>query len=184
MWAFDWQGGEIASRLGGARAYTHEEFARRIDAGARLVCYIVRDDLEAAQIDEEFDWFCDFTFELAGQLPGRKLIVVDESQDLIDPWNIPPGFERILCRGGRRMIDTVVCGSSANALEGTARNQVSELYCFRCVDDNAVKYPKSVGIDPEKVKALPDTHFIFKDMRTGRQNNLDLWGLKSNEGNS
>jgi hypothetical protein len=114
-------------------------------------------------------------FEVGGCIPGRKLFVVDECQDLIDPYNMPEPFGDILSRGGRRMIDTCLIGRSANALQTESRDQVSELYCFRLVDGNSLKYPASLKLDADQVQALPDTHFVFKDLRTGEQKKLALY---------
>jgi hypothetical protein len=33
-------------------------------------------------------------------------------------------------------------------------------------------------MDEKKIRELPDTHFIYKDMRTGQEKELDLWGKK------
>jgi hypothetical protein len=119
-------------------------------------------------------------FEVGGVTPGRKLLVVDECQDLIDPWTLPDQLGDVLSRGGRREIDTALVGRSANALQTEARDQVTELYCFRCLDSNSLKYPTGAGLDPERIKSLKDTEFIFKDMRTGETKELALWNKKRN----
>jgi hypothetical protein len=175
---YDWQGGEFAKRLGAVLATDREMLAKKIDEGHRIVCY----DAEAGEHDPQgggFEWWCEMVFELAGQTPGRKLVVIDECQDLIDPYNLPTQLGDILSRGGRRMIDTCIAGRSANALQTEARDQVTELYVFRCLDANSLKYPTSLGLDAETIQGLPDTHFIFKNMRTGQQNELALWAKKS-----
>lgn len=176
---YDWQGGEFAHRLGAPLAQNREDLAALIDAGHRIVCY----DAESGEAEPEgdgFDWFCEMAFELSGTTAGRKLIVVDESQDLIDPYNIPDSLKKVLTRGGRREMDTCLIGSAANALHNVGRNQVSELFCFRCVDENARKFPVSLGLDDQRIKSLPDCRFIHLDMRTGQQNELGLWDKKSN----
>lgn len=180
---YDWQGGEFALRLGAVLCPSREDFARAIEAGNRIVCY----DAEAAEGTRGakttgFDWFCSVVFELCRHTAGRKLVVIDEVQDLIDPWNIPEPLDDILGRGGRAMVDTCIAGQAANALQSAARNQVTELYIFRCIDGNALKYPVSVGLDAVEVQALPDTVCIHKDMRTGEKMRLELWGRKSKAG--
>lgn len=176
---YDWQGGEFAKRLGGVLCPSRDSLVVAIELNRRIVCY----DADAGEHDptgEGFEWFCQMAFEVGGITPGRKLVVVDECQDLIDPWNMPEALGDLLSRGRRRQIDTCIVGRSANSLQTEARDQVSELYVFRCIDENSLKYPKSVGLDPERVKALKDTEFIHKDMRTGDQNELELFGKESN----
>jgi hypothetical protein len=179
---FDWQGGEFASRLGEKVASTREELAAQIDSGRRVICYypyhIPEKNIE--EWAEEFDWFSAMVFELAGKTPGRKLFVIDEAQDVMDPWNVPDGLSAILTKGGRRMIDTCVLSRSGNAINTVGRDQVNEVYCFRLTDDNSLKYPKALGMDPEEVKTLKDTHFIYRNTRTGEEKKLALWDRKAN----
>jgi hypothetical protein len=174
---YDWQGGEFAHKLGAKSAVDRQGLEELITRGERVVCYEAELG-ESSPSEEGFEWFCGMAFELSGVTPGRKLIVIDECQELIDPWNIPPGLGKILSRGRRREMDTCLIGRSANALQTTARDQVNELYCFRMVDGNSLKYPTSLGIDEEKLKTLKDTHFIYRDGRTGKQMDLDLWGRR------
>jgi hypothetical protein len=178
---YDWQGGEFAKRLRVRGCESRESVGDAISRGDRIVCY----DAERGESKEDlksagFDWWCEMCFEVSGKTPGRKLIVADELQDLVDPYNIPDPLSDILCRGGRREADTCLMGTSANVLHGTGRNQVTELYCFRCVDENALKYPKALGLDPETIKGLPDCRFLFWDARTGEKKELELWGGKRN----
>lgn len=180
---FDWQGAEFASRLGEKPAQSRAELEEMIRSGHRVVCYdaeavVGDDDIEAMQ--EVFDWFCQMAFELAGHQPGRIVFVCDELQDLIDPWNIPPSLGNILSRGGRREMDTCLGSRSGNALHTEARDQVTELYCFRLVDKNSVKYPEELGLNGDEIRNLKDTHCIYRDMRTGEQKRLSLWGKERN----
>lgn len=176
---YDWQGGEFGRRLNEKGYNSREEVLQAIEEGRRVVCYNAERGEHKSEIKTEgFDWFCDMAFEISGQLPGRKLLCVDELHDLIDPYNIPEPLGDILGRGGRRMMDTCLIGASANALHSESRNQISELYCFRCVDDNALKYPKSLGLDPAQIRGLPDCRFMFWDARTGEKKELELWGGK------
>lgn len=177
---YDWQGGEYAKRLGAKLCFSREALAEAISQGHRIICY----DAEAGEDDPQgagFEWFCGMAFELAGHTAGRMLFVVDECQDLIDPWNMPESLGNVLSRGGRREMDTAIVGRSANALQTEARDQVSELYCFRVLDANSLKFPVAMGLDPERVKSLPDTEFVFKDMRTGQMKELALWAKKTKQ---
>jgi hypothetical protein len=175
---YEWQGTEFRSLVGGTVARSRNELKDAIDHGDRIICY----DAEQGEEDprgEGFDWFCGMVFEVAGKLEGRLLFVVDESQDLIDPYNLPENFGDVLSRGRRREIDTVVAGRSANALQTESRDQVSEFYCFRLLDENSLKYPKAAGLDVDQVKDLRDGEFFYRNMTTGEQHKLDLFKKKS-----
>lgn len=171
---YDWQGGEICKRVSGLLVTSRAAFVEAVEAGHRIVCY----DAETGEEDEKgagFDWFCETCFTIAGEVSGRVLIVVDECQELIDPQNLPEPLGDILSRGRRREMDTCIAARSANALETEARDQVTELYVFRLVDERSLKYPKSVGLDADAILNLPDTSLVYRDMRTGEQKRLELW---------
>lgn len=179
---YDWQGGEQARRLGAKLATSREGMGKLIDSGERICCY----DAEAGEgkqgvQGDGFEWFCEMSFEIGGDIPGRKLVCADELQDLgVDAYNIPDSLNALLTRGRRREIDTAFAASAANGIHGDGRNQVSEFYCFRCVDENALKYPKSLKMDVDRIMKLEDCQFIFRDNRTGEIAELDLWRKKAN----
>lgn len=172
---YDWQGAEIGKRVGASIAYTRPALAEILDRGDRLVSYYPGlDKRPKAERIADFDWFCGMAFDLAGQTPGRLLLVVDEGHELIDPWNIPENLGAVLSQGRRREMDSCIVARSANSLQTEARDQMTELYCFRLVDKNSLQYPRELGLDPDKVKALADLHLIYLNGKTGEQKELVL----------
>jgi hypothetical protein len=171
---YDWQGGEFAHRLGVKAVESRAELATRIEGGERLVCYNAEQG-EGDPQGDGFEWFCEMAFEVAGATPGRKLFVVDECQELIDPWKIPDGLGKLLSRGRRRMVDTCLVGSAANALHSVGRNQVTEAYFFRTTDENSLKYPASLGINTDEIRDLKNTELVYRNNVTGEKQRLALW---------
>lgn len=176
---YDWQGGEFAKRLGAPLAESRTHLAHMLESKAfRVICY----DAENAESDPEsagFDWFCGMVFEVCGWIPGRKLIVIDEGQELIDARNIPESFRVLLRRGRRRMIDTVFIADAANVIHNIGRNQVSDLYHFRGTDENAMDYAEGLGVTPDEIRGLDDLEFIHVNTRTGEKKKLALVHEKS-----
>jgi NADH/NAD ratio-sensing transcriptional regulator Rex len=172
---YDWQGGEIAHRVGGHLVDSRDALAEKLDDGeVKVICY----NAEVAEKDpkgEGFEWFCHFCFEALGQFAGSKLVVVDELQDLITSHDVPEALLTLLTRGGRRQIDTLLVASQSNAIHNQCRNQITEIVVFRTLDENALKYPAALGMEIEEIKALPDCRFLHKSCRTGDQKKLDLW---------
>lgn len=172
---YDWQGGEFHSKLGGDFCDGRDTLIDRIESGPGLISY-GGPQCEEDPEGEEFEWWCNLVFEASGQIPARKVVAIDESQDLNSPHVIPPGLTRILTRGRRRRMDSILAASAANQIHNTGRNQVTEFYCFRCIDKNSLLYPASLGIDPDEVQKLEDGEFIFKDMRSNSDpRKLDLF---------
>ena len=184
---YDWQEGEFARRLGAPLCTTREEVAHRIEQGHRVVCYDPQipfeDEIEERQ-QEDFAWWCKMVMEVAAHFPGIILAVIDENHDLMTAHKMPAAERWLLSKGRRRRIDTLLVAAAANAIHNSGRNQISELYCLGCVEKNALDFPASLGLDPDEIKALPPTHFIHWDRRSRKITKLDLWGEKSNAGNS
>jgi hypothetical protein len=181
VFIYDWQEGEISKRLGIDATGDRAELQRKISAGDRIIAYDPGDELSEEEQQEDFAWWCKMVREVSGLVPGRKLAIVDESQDLMTTQRIPIELYRLLARGRRREIDTVLIASAANAIHGKGRNQVSELFCFKCVDDNALDYPVSLKMDGEKIQALEKGHFLHKSLETGKIMELALWDGESKE---
>lgn len=178
---YDWQQGEFARLLGAPLCHTREEVAERIEQGQHIVCYDpeipVDDDYDDNQA-EDFAWWCTMVMEVSGELDCEKLVVIDEAQDLMTAHKIPAPLRWLLARGRRRRIDTILLAESANAIHGKGRNQVSQLYCFQCTDDNATDYPVSLGLDRDEIKNLAPTHFIHWNKYPQKISRLALWENK------
>jgi hypothetical protein len=179
IFVYDWQGGEFAERIGVAGTDSRAVVGQKIEEGQRIICYNPGDKLgEAAQLDD-FDWWCDMVMEVSGRVPGRKLAVIDEADELMTNQKIPDALYRILKRGRRRQIDTILIASAANAMHNKGRNQVSELFCFKCVDENALTYPTSLGLDGATIAQLAPGRFSHLNLVTGQRMELALWDGKS-----
>lgn len=183
IFIYDWQEGEFADRLGAFLCTTPAEVAHRIEQGQRIICYdpqIEMDDDYEEKLAANFKWWCKMVMEVCSQLPGEKLVVVDENHDLQSAYKLPSGQRWLVTKGRRKRINTILMASGANGLHNTVRNNLSELYCFRCTDENALEYPASLGIDKEQIKTLPKTHFLHRDRATGEVKKLALWDEESN----
>ena len=177
---YDWQGGEISRRLGHEACADREAVGEKIAQGARIVAYDPGDELSEDAQEEDFAWWCDMCRTVAGGIPGRKLVVIDESQDLMTTQKIPAPLYKLLARGRRREIDTILIAAAANAIHGRGRNQVNEVYCFNCIDDNALEYPASLGLDREQIMSLQSGEFFHRD-KTGKLSKLDLFKKKNKQ---
>jgi hypothetical protein len=175
VFLYDWQEGEISKRLGAEATADRSVLQSKIVSGERIIAYDPGDELTEEEQQVDFAWWCRMVREVSGLIEGRKLAIIDESQDLMTTNRIPIELYRLLARGRRREIDTVLIASAANAIHGKGRNQVSELFCFKCVDENALDYPASLGLDREKIQELPKGHFVHKSLETGKMMELALW---------
>jgi hypothetical protein len=121
----------------------------------------------AGRLDAAFAFFCEWTFEMSDRLPGRKLVVVDEAWKYVNTRTHPVELEACVRSGRKRGLQCLFNTQTPNLLHSTIRNECSELVCFRLSDKNCLAMPDERGFNVEEIKALPDLHFISRNLDSG-----------------
>lgn len=140
-----------------------EQLAEQLQTG--WVIYDPAED-EWPDLPSAFEFFSDWVFTLAGELPDQKLFFCDELQALCENWEMPWGLKQILERGRRRGIDTVLVTQQPNAIHNRARNQITEVVAFSQVDENAVKFLEPLGFSGDEIRGLDVGEFRSLQVRT------------------
>lgn len=118
---------------------------------------------------EAFSFFCDFAFTYATKKKGKKVFCCDELQKLIGTSKdeIPPELCTILETGRRYELDFCAISQSPNLIHTRVRNQLTEIVCFRQIDERATRFVESLGIvSPQTLKP---GEFVRLDVNTGKQ---------------
>lgn len=112
-------------------------------------------------------FFAEFVYSVAGHLRGRKILVIDELQEVAGPDDQP--FELIKCLDdGRSLkIDFLGIAQSPNGIHNKIRNQLTEMFVFRQSDENAIKHLKQNGFDENEVRGLQPGQWLWKNLNTG-----------------
>lgn len=166
--------GEFHQRWDIPTAYDGEELFKLIEKGG-WVCYDPVETVEsidaktdAGTLDENdapdplADW-CAVVFAACKQLPGRKLVIIDELDDLTDVSNTPSKLLTLLRTGRRYQVDFYAICQGTNSLHNRVRQQITEIYAFAQGDDNATKWLVSRGLPEEKLLALPPGKYLYKN---------------------
>jgi hypothetical protein len=104
---------------------------------------------------------------MSDRLPGRKILVIDEAWKYVTNRTHPVELEACVRSGRKRGLQCLFNTQTPNLLHGTIRNECSELVCFRLSDGNCLEMPAQRGFDVDQVRALPDLHFISRNLDSG-----------------
>jgi hypothetical protein len=176
VFIYDHQG-EFQQRLHLFPCYDIDEMLLR--AGKeRILCF----DYSAAypgQLEECFELFCAeiFEFHKNYMVPQKRegLLVCDEIQKCTSPNNMPQPWKDIVQTGRRFNLDSFALSQQPNEIHNSHRNQITEFICYRLQEERALKWVSEAGVDVERVKKLPDLHYLWQNMQTGeaREGRID-----------
>jgi hypothetical protein len=117
---------------------------------------------------EAFRVFCDWVYSMAKALPGRKILVFDEGQEVAGPLHDPVELIQCLDDGRSLKLDCKFIAQSLNGLHTDVRAQLTEIYCFRHEDRNGISHLNEKGINAELIQSLRPGEFIWKNLNTGQ----------------
>jgi hypothetical protein len=168
VWVYDHQG-EMRHRpemRGWPIADSLDELGEIAESHGRVV-YDPAADFPGA-LAEGWDTFCAIAFELVKRGHAPLLLGADEIQQLGDALTISPEFAACLETGRRYGLDLALSGQQLNIIHNRIRNQATEIVAFAQGDERALKFLGDMGVDVEKVRALPPHHYVHLDTRTGK----------------
>ena len=150
---------EAAERFG--LAPTRSEF----DLAAHLVRGWVLFDPEeifGSNYETAFEFFCEWVFAKAAQLPGAKILMVDEVWKLCPNRTIPAELANIVRTGRKRGLASVFLTQTPNELPGVILNEVTEFVAFRLQSEAALTLAERRGFDRSELASLANLNFISR----------------------
>lgn len=115
------------------------------------------------ELQEGFDWFCDFVFELCKDLPGTKLLATDELQLLTDSNQVSKPLRRVMETGRRRGLDVAFVSHQVNLMHNRTRNQFTEVVSFNQQDPVATKWLEHFQFNAEELQQLQEGEFVLRN---------------------
>lgn len=161
---FDPSMGEFAERLGLDACRTPFDLAKHLCQG-----WVAFDPhtIYAGQVEEGFKMFCDIAWEMSADIPGRKIIVVDEVWNYCTPQAIPQELKTIVQSGRKRGLRLLVNTQEPQRLHSTIKGGMSEVVCFRLQADGPLSFAEEFGFNRNEVSQLPPLHFVARNMDSG-----------------
>ncbi len=150
--------GEYSAKLGVPGAETLEELGFAVEDG---FCVFDPHALFPGNVPKAFAFFCDYVFNAASRLPGRKLVLVDEVWKYCSPNSIPFPLSNCIQTGRKRGLEMMFCTQRPNKLNEAITNEVTELVFFSLKGANAIKcLHEAFDIDPDEVRALDKGQYV------------------------
>lgn len=155
--------GEFSERLGMPQADDLYSLGLRLCQGWVL---FNPHSLFYGRLSDAFSFFCEWADDMSGKIPGRKVLVVSEAWQYVTARRHPQELEGCVRGGRHQLMDCVFDTQTPGQLHETIRNECTELVCFALQDDTSLKWPVSKGFNADELKALPDLHFVARNVRS------------------
>ncbi len=156
---------EYSDRLLLRPAYTPEELnAACLDGW----CCFDPKPTYGGNLEKAINDFCEFAVRKSEELPGKKLLVIDELWRYCGPNKIPSALVEAI-QGRKKGLGVLLNTQQPNSLPSTVRNEATEIVCFCLQDENAFDVVKRTpfSLDPEEISRLPKLHFVARNLKGG-----------------
>lgn len=156
---------EFGKKLGKPYCYSLDQLARATAKGG----YVIFDSCEMFPGDKPtaFKFFCDFVYNVAGELEGRKIFICDEVHRLTSNMERPREFLLIMDDGRNFCLDVMCICQAGNSVHNEIRNQITEGYTFRQSDENAIKWLCDNGYSENEIRGLKPGEYLWRDLANG-----------------
>jgi hypothetical protein len=154
---------EFSARFRMESSYDLQSLSRQTGTG--LVCFDPS-RLFPGRSGDGFLFFCDFVFDVSGEVKGRKILVCDEMHKLVFQDD-PVELVTVMDLGRRRSLDVFCVAQSPNQLHNMAQNQFTEIFTFRQANANCTKHLIDVGFDKKELLTLRPGEYLWRNLTTG-----------------
>lgn len=162
---YDAKGGEIGQRFKLPICRNVDELVKAVERTGWVV-YNPSQEFPGRR-REGFAFFCDFVWNVATRLKGKKLFCGDELQNTTHKNKPTLEFQVILDEGRSYELDTYFVSSAPNRIYCDHRSQFNRVLAFRQLDGNATEFLKEAGIDAEKISNLKNGEYLWRNTDTG-----------------
>lgn len=120
---------------------------------------------------EGFNFWIRWVYEVGKELPGRKLVVIEEIEKTTGHRNSPlaPAFSEMLDEGRAAQFDVMMIAQRVSTVSELVRAQTTEICTFQHVDGNQLAWLEAEGFDPVAVAKLARGEYLWRDRETGQQ---------------
>jgi hypothetical protein len=163
---------DMSERMGLVCATSEAELEGAIDDG---FCIFDSSQMFPGDRVAGAEWFFRWSYQRASEMPGRKLLLVDEVWKYCSPHAIPRPLSEWIQDGRKLGMETMFCTQTPNKLHDSIMNEATELVCFRLQGDKALEKIEGYGVEPDEVRNLPRGAFVALNLETGGELRGRLW---------
>lgn len=158
--------GEVAHRLGARPAFTEDDLAQGVADGW---CVFNPSVMFKGRLPDAFNFFCEFAYDMACEMPGRKIFGADELQQFVGTNSMPPELAAVIEDGRIRGLDAMLITSQPNLIHNRVRFQTTEVVTFFMDEERPLDPLIAWGFNEQEVKSLDRFNFIQRIPSLGTQ---------------
>jgi hypothetical protein len=158
--------GEFADRL--KLPASHTEYDCRLNL-CRPGGYVAFDPhtVFPGDLENGFNAFCDFAWEMCPHLPGEKILVVQDAYRFCTPHFVPEPMKKIVQSGSKRGLSMMIDAHEPHKLNSTVKSGMSEMVCFRLQGDGPLSFAEEFGFNRDEVANLDRLQFVARNLDSG-----------------
>jgi hypothetical protein len=111
--------------------------------------------------------FCDWAYEVSLDLPGEKMIVIQDAYRFCSPHFIPEPMKKIVQSGSKRRLYMLVDAHEPQKLNSAFKAGMSEVVCFRLQGDGPLSFAEEFGFNRDEVANLDRLQFVARNLDSG-----------------
>jgi hypothetical protein len=124
-------------------------------------------ELFTGRLEDAFCFFCEWAWAKSSEIPGNKVIVVDEVWRHCSPQKIPVELANIVQSGRKVGLHLFVLTQEPNRLNSSIINGASEFVCFKLQSQAALDCVENYGFNRDEISRLPEFHFVARNLDSG-----------------
>lgn len=118
-------------------------------------------------LENGFNFFCDWAWEKSLDLPGEKIIVAHDAYRYCTPQMMPAPLKTIVQSGSKRRLYLMVDTQEPQRLNSTIKSGMSEVICFRLQGEGPLCFAEEFGFNRDEVANLDRLQFVARNLDSG-----------------
>lgn len=118
-------------------------------------------------LENACNFFCEWAWEKSLELPGEKMIVIQDAYRFCTPHFVPDPMKVIVQSGRKRQLTMMVDAHEPQKLNSTFKSGMSEIICFRLQGDGPLSFAEEFGFNREEVANLDQLQFVARNLDSG-----------------
>jgi hypothetical protein len=110
-----------------------------------------------------------YVYRISCFLPGKKLLHMDELQDLTNTDELALPIQKCFTSGRNRGLDFIGSGIQYNLINNVIRAGATQTVAFTIDEPNALKHLADRGFDIEEIRRLPRGSYIQRNKNDGSE---------------
>lgn len=160
--------GDMSRRFKVRPCRDHTSFSEALAGRAPIVIYEPSRE-HVGKPDEGFEYFCKMLWGIGRMIKGKKGIVADELQSLVDERSKPDELVNMLemCRTYEML--WFFGATASNGIHNRVRGQITEVFAFHQDESCGTDWlEKGLGMERKNLSSLKYGQWIYKNTITGK----------------